>query len=286
MENLKLNKKEFILDIVIIFIGCLIASIGINFFLANAKLLSGGVAGIALIIEYLTGFQTGYTTFLINIPLFILSYKKLSKRFTLYSIIGATSLSITLVLTSNISYILNINDVLLYCIFGGMLTGLGFGIVFLRNGSTGGIDIVNIIIRQKYPNLNIGTISLGINAIVVLLGAFFLDLPKALYTLICILIQGMVLNYVIKGFTSKKLMLILTEKEDQVISYIIKDLHRGVTTLKAHGEFTNCDRRMLYCLVTNRQYVELRTAILNVDPKTFISVLDVSEVKGKGFTNL
>ena len=90
----------------------------------------------------------------------------------------------------------------------------------------------------------------------------------------------------LKGFSSKKLLLILTEKEDEIINYIIKDLHRGVTTLPARGEFTDSNKRMLYCLVTTRQMIELKSTILSIDSKAFISILDVSEVKGKGFTNL
>ena len=99
-------------------------------------------------------------------------------------------------------------------------------------------------------------------------------------------VQGMVLNQVLNGFSSKKLMLILTEKESDVINYIIKDMHRGVTTLQARGEFTDTDKRMIYCVVTTRQMIELKSRILAIDSMAFISMLDISEVKGKGFTNL
>ena len=206
------NKKKFTLDIIFIFIGCLIASLGVNLFLTHARLLSGGATGIALIIEYLTGFQSGYTVFLINIPLFFLSYKKLSKKFTLYSAIGMVSLSLSLIITKKLSSLFVINDILLYCIYGGILCGVGYAIVFLRNGSTGGTDIITMLIRKKYSNFNIGSLGLCLNSIIVIIGAIFLGFPKALYTLISILIQGIVLNKLIGGFSSKKLMLILTNK--------------------------------------------------------------------------
>lgn len=285
MDFLK-RHSNFILDMILIFIGCFIASIGVNLFLTHAHLLSGGATGIGLIIEYLTGFQAGFTVFLVNIPLFILSYKKLSHRFTLYSAVGMTSLSLSLIITRPFSALIDVNDILLYCLYGGSLCGIGYGIVFLRSGSTGGTDIITMLIRKKYSNFNIGTVSMLLNAIIVIVGAFFLGVPKALYTLISIFTQSIVLDRVLKGFSSKKLMLILTDKEDEIINYIIKDLHRGVTTLQARGEFTDSNKRMLYCLVTVPQMIELKAKILAIDPMTFISILDVSEVKGRGFTNL
>ena len=284
--NLIKKNKDFILDVVIIFVGCFIASIGVNLFLSHAKLLSGGATGIALILEYITNFPSGVSVFLINVPLFLLSYKKLSRTFTLYSAIGMTSLSISLLLTKQFSTIIQVDDILLYCLYGGALCGIGYGLVFLRNGSTGGTDIITMLIRKKHSNFKIGSVGFSLNCAIVLLGALIFGLPRALYTLISIFTQGLVLDQMLKGFSSKKLLLILTEKEDEIINYIIKDLHRGVTTLPARGEFTDSNKRMLYCLVTTRQMIELKSTILSIDSKAFISILDVSEVKGKGFTNL
>lgn len=284
--NLIKKNKDFILDVVIIFVGCFIASIGVNLFLSHAKLLSGGATGITLILEYITNFPSGVSVFLINVPLFLLSYKKLSRTFTLYSAIGMTSLSISLLLTKQFSTIIQVDDILLYCLYGGALCGIGYGLVFLRNGSTGGTDIITMLIRQKHSNFKIGSVGFSLNCAIVILGALIFGLPRALYTLISIFTQGLVLDQMLKGFSSKKLLLILTEKEDEIINYIIKDLHRGVTTLPARGEFTDSNKRMLYCLVTTRQMIELKSTILSIDSKAFISILDVSEVKGKGFTNL
>ena len=284
--NLIKKNKDFILDVVIIFVGCFIASIGVNLFLSHAKLLSGGATGITLILEYITNFPSGVSVFLINVPLFLLSYKKLSRTFTLYSAIGMTSLSISLLLTKQFSTIIQVDDILLYCLYGGALCGIGYGLVFLRNGSTGGTDIITMLIRQKHSNFKIGSVGFSLNCAIVILGALIFGLPRALYTLISIFTHGLVLDQMLKGFSSKKLLLILTEKEDEIINYIIKDLHRGVTTLPARGEFTDSNKRMLYCLVTTRQMIELKSTILSIDSKAFISILDVSEVKGKGFTNL
>lgn len=279
--------KATILDVLFIFIGCIISSLGVNLFLSHAKLLSGGATGIALILEYTTGMPAGIAILIINIPLLIISYKKLDKSFTLYTTIGMLSLSISLMLTKPFTNLINLqNDMLIFCIYGGVLCGIGYGLVFLRNGSTGGTDIITMLIRKKYSNFNIGTLSFSLNLLIIILGAFIFGLPQALYTLISLFIQSIVLDRVLKGFSSKKLLLILTNKEDEVINYVIKDLHRGVTSLLAEGEYTHDKKKMLYCIVTARQMILLQNIVRQIDPTSFITIIDISEVRGKGFINI
>lgn len=275
--------KHMILDFFIIFIGCVIASLGVNLFLVNAQLLSGGATGIALILQYLADVPSGITVFIINIPLFFVSYKMLNKRFTLYSAVGMISLSVSLMITKPLSHLVKVDDILLYCIYGGVLCGLGYGLVFLRNGSTGGTDIITMVVRKKYSNFEIGKLSFAINCIIVFIGALIFGLPKALYTLISMFVQGTIIDKVINGFNSKKLLLILTEKEQEIIEYVIKDMNRGVTSLIAEGEYTHELKKMLYIAVTSSQMIHLKNKLLRIDPKAFITIIDVSEVNGKGF---
>jgi uncharacterized membrane-anchored protein YitT (DUF2179 family) len=272
-----------ILDFIIIFLGCIIASLGVNLFLVNAQLLSGGATGVALILQYLSEIPSGISVFIINIPLFFLSYKMLSKRFTLYTAIGMISLSVALIITKPLSHLVKVEDILLYCIYGGVLCGLGYGLVFSRNGSTGGTDIITMVVRKKFSNFEIGKLSFAINCVIIFIGALIFGLPKALYTLISIFVQGAIVDKVINGFNSKKLLLILTEKEDDIIQYVIKDMNRGVTSLIAEGEYTHKLKKMLYIAVTSSQMVHLKSKILRIDPKAFITIIDVSEVNGKGF---
>ncbi|WP_045144093.1 YitT family protein [Clostridium butyricum] len=277
-----------IFDVLIIFLGCIIASLGVNVFLSHAQLLSGGATGLGLLVEYTTNIPAGITLFLINIPLLAVSFKKLSRSFTIYTTIGMLSLSISLMITKPIASAINIDglDLLLYCIYGGVLCGIGYGLVFLRNGSTGGTDVVTMLIRKKHSNFNIGSLGFSLNVIIIIIGAFIFGLPQALYTLISLFIQSIVLDKMLKGFSSKKLLLILTKKEADVINYVIKDLHRGVTSLLAEGEYTHDRKKMLYCIVTARQMVELKNTIYHIDPSAFITIVDISEVRGKGFMNI
>lgn len=281
-----LKNKNFILDMIIIITGCFISSLGINLFLSNAKLISGGVTGIALTIEYLTDLPSGITVFILNIPLFFTSYKFLSKRFTTYTAIGMISFSLSLIITKPLSSLVNVNDILLHCIYGGVLCGIGGGLVFCRNGSMGGTDIITMVIRKKYSNFEIGKLNFSFNIIIVLISSMIFGLTQALYTLISMFVQGSIVDKVINGFTSKKLLLILTEKEHDIINYVIKDMHRGITSLMAEGGYTGSKKRLLYVAVTSAQMISLKRKILNIDPKAFITIVDVSEVNGKGFQTI
>ncbi|MBE6063346.1 MAG: YitT family protein [Clostridium butyricum] len=280
--------KANIQDVIIIFIGCLIASLGVNIFLSHAQLLSGGATGIGLLLEYTLNIPTGITVLLVNVPLLLISIKKLNKSFTIYTTIGMLCLSLSLMLTKPWAALISIDglDILLYCIYGGVLCGIGYGLVFLRNGSTGGTDIVIMLIRKKYSNFNIGSLSFSVNILIILTGAYIFGLPQALYTFISLFIQNLVLDKMLLGFNSKKLLLILTKKETDIINYVIQDLHRGVTSLVAEGEYTHDRKKMLYCIVTRRQMIELKNVVQRIDPSAFITIVDISEVRGKGFINI
>ena len=285
MKDLFKN-KSFYVDVVVIILGCFISSLGVNLFLSNAKLLSGGVTGIGLILQYLWNIPSGITVFILNIPLFIVSYKFLSKRFTIYTAIGMISFSTALMLTKPLSSLVQVDDTLLYCIYSGVLSGIGYGLVFFRNGSIGGTDIITMVVRKKYSNLDIGKVGFGFNLIIVTLAAFIFGLPKALYTLLSMFITSTILDKVLNGFTSKKLLLVLTEKEEDIITYVIKDMHRGITSLMAEGGYTHNQKKLLYIAVTTSQMISLKNRILRIDPKAFITIIDVSEVKGKGFQSI
>jgi uncharacterized membrane-anchored protein YitT (DUF2179 family) len=229
--------------------GTLMSAIGINMFIVHAKLLSGGVSGIALIIQYLTKFPAGYTIFLLNIPLLILSYKKVNLRFTIFTIIGTVSLSLFLVLTYAIKNILHINDPLLLSLYGGVLNGLGMGIVFSNHG-----------------NFEIGHISFIVNFFIVAIGAIFFGLTSALYTLVSMYITSYMVDKTIKGFNRQKMVLVVTDKVEEVSKEIM-------TTLK----------KVLYSIVSLTQLPQLKFIVHQIDENAFISILDVAEVHGKGF---
>lgn len=284
MEIKQHINKENGKNITLIILGTFIAAIGINVFLVNAKLLSGGVSGITLIIQYIFKIPAGYTVFAINIPLLYLSYKKMNRKFTLFTVIGTISFSIMLIITTPLKNLIYINDPLLLCIYGGILVGVGIGMSFSNHGSTGGFDIVAAILKKKNENLDIGKITFWVNCVIVIIGAFIFDIKSALYTLVSMYITSYMIDKVVKGFNRDKLILIITDKEEEISKEIMVNLRRGVTFLLGEGAYTNKSRKVLYCVLSLSQLPQLKQMVRQIDENAFISILDASEVEGKGFT--
>ena len=284
--DMKIFNKDNLVDVSFIILGSFIGSIGVNMFLIHAKLLSGGVTGIALIFQYLFKIQAGYTILILNIPLFIISGYKLNKKFTVYSMIGTLTLSLSLIFTHPVANILNINDNLLYCLYGGVVCGLGYGLVFAHNGSTGGFDIISMIIRRKYTNFNIGKITFIVNLLIVSISSLIFGLPSSLYTLIAMFITSLVLDNVVKGLGQKKLVLIITEKEKEIADIIMTRLHRGVTNIYGEGAYTKKQKKILYCIIPLSQLPELKAIVKTNDNTAFLTIADASEVEGKGYNNI
>lgn len=276
-------KKREVTNILGILTGSIICSLGINLFIVKANLLSGGLSGISLIIQYLYKFPAGYTILILNIPLLLLSFIKIDRRFTLYTLIGTLTLSLSLILTKDLQSLIPITDPLLLCIYGGVINGFGLGVVFSNNGSTGGLDIVSALIKKKYEYFDIGTIGFIINLIIVSISSFVFSLSIGLYSLFAMYITSYFIDKVIRGFNRKKLLFIISNKEEEISNSIMKELNRGVTFLYGEGAYTKEEKRILYCVVSLNQVPRVKELVKELDEKSFISIMDVSEVEGHGF---
>ncbi|MTI70678.1 MAG: YitT family protein [Firmicutes bacterium] len=278
----RLISKEMLKRLLGVIIGTLILSIGINTFIIPHKLLAGGVAGIAIILKYLTNIPTGIIVFLINIPIFILGTKKIDKNFAFISLVGMLSLSGFLVLTEPLSNVTRINDILASAIYGGLFTGLGTGIIFRMRASTGGTDIVSIILKKQFE-ISVPSLLFSMNVVIVLVGSFISSYVLAIYTLIGMFISSTVANKLLTGLDTKKLLLIVTKHEDKVSEAIIDEINRGVTFLDGAGAYTRKRRKIIYCVVTKRQLAKVKKIVEDTDKNSFMSILDTSEILGHGF---
>ncbi|MCQ1531055.1 YitT family protein [Lutispora saccharofermentans] len=283
IDRLYSSKFKYLIMMVFILLGGAISGISFNAFIMPHKLLSGGVSGIALIINYLTGISPGLLIFVINIPVFLLGYKFVDKEFIILSLIGMSSLSFFIDAFSFLRGMHIIDDIMLSSIYGGILNGIGMGIVFRNRASQGGIDIIAVIIK-KYMSINIGSTSLTINFIIVTIASFIYGLKPALYTLITMYIASQVLDKVQQGFDIRKQVMIISDKEDEVVKEIIKRLHRGVTYLDGEGAFTGNKKRVIYCIVTLNQLAKLKQIVREIDSKAFMAVSNTAEVLGRGFS--
>lgn len=283
IDKLYNSKLKYPVTVIVILLGGLICGISFNAFIMPHKLLSGGISGIALITNYLVGINPGILIFLLNIPIFILGYKFVDKEFIILSLIGMSSFSVFIDVFSFLRELYLVDDIMLSCIYGGILNGIGMGIVFRNRASQGGIDIIAVIVK-KYFSINLGSTSLIINLIIIAIASFIYGLKPALYTLICIYVASQVVDRVQQGFDIRKQVIIISDKEEEVVKEILKRLHRGVTYLEGEGAFTGNRKRVIYCIVALNQLAKLKQIVREIDPNAFMAVSDTAEVLGRGFS--
>lgn len=276
------KKEKTFRRIVFILLGSLISALAINMFIIPHNLISGGVGGIAIIIQYLSGIPSGVFILIFNIPIFIIGLKEVDRDFIIFSLIGTLSLSGFLIATGSVSKLFKLDDVLLSSVYGGVMSGIGLGIAFKNRGSQGGTDILAVVFKRRM-GINIATVSLAMNILVVAVGAFISNVETALYTLVSMYITSQVMDRVIEGFERKKMIFIVTEKEKEVSNGIMQEIGRGVTFFYGEGAYTGDSKKVLYCIVTSRQLSRTMKIVEDIDPQSFISIVDTAEVQGHGF---
>ena len=266
----------------VIIIGMFISSIGTNVFLRPAHLLSGGVTGIAVAVNFLTGLNVGLLTFLINIPIFIIGFMYLEKEFCITSLINMILFSFILGITQQLGHIIVINDLFLQTIFGGVLTGIGAGIVFRTKSSLGGTDIIGAILKFK-KNIPMKNTGLTSNLFIVLLGGSLFGLNIALYTLVDMFLNAYTMNIAKDALNEQKQVMVISERSEEIAEEIMERLIRGVTFIEAEGAYTKEKKKIIYCIVASNEIPKIKEIVLKYDKKSFISVNNIDEVKGKGF---
>jgi uncharacterized membrane-anchored protein YitT (DUF2179 family) len=212
--------------------------------------------------------------------------KKLNKRFTLYSTLGTLSLSLFLVLTQHLTSIISVHDTLLLCVYGGILTGTGHGLAYANHGSEGGMDIVIMLVKKKYDSFDVGQLGFIVNCVIVFLGMLLNGIPIALYTLMSMYISGVVTDKLIHGLSRKKVLLIITDKEQEICDYIAAYKYHGVTILEGKA-LTGNERKVIYCIIHISRLPTFKFGVQKIDNNALISIVDASEVDGRGFnTNI
>ncbi len=276
--------RSIVLQYTGLFIGSLIMSLGLVFFLIPAKIAPGGVSGIAIVLHYLLFLPVGIMMLVFNIPLFLLGLKILGKKFGPRTLFSFVSVSL---ITDFFDKILHVqgatSDPLLTSIFGGVILGIGLGIVFRFQGTTGGSDIVGQIIA-KYSNMTIGTAILLVDFFVIsFAGLAFHNINLALYGFISLYFSSKVLDLILDGFDYARSFYIISEKQDEIIAVITKELGRGGTELKGSGFYTRQTRNILFTVVERKEVSKVRNLIRDIDPKAFVIIANVHEVLGEGF---
>lgn len=272
----------FLKDIILIIIGCVLASFGTASFLVPAKLSSGGFAGIATIFYYFFEFKIGTVIIILNLPLFIYSYFKFGKIFTIKSVFATITYS---KLIDWFDYInIYINDKFLACVYGGILVGLGIALVLKGGASTGGTDLVAKIALEKQIKAKISSIVIVIDIFVVSLNIIaFKALEIGLYSFISIWIIGKMIDLLFEGINYSKTIFIITKEYEKISNYLNRELERGTTFLYAENGYKKTNTKIIMCVCNRYDVEEVKRTSKNIDPNAFIIITDAREVYGLGF---
>ena len=284
---MKEKTRGIIIEAIGLILGCLSISIGINMFLAPHTIAPGGLSGLSVVISKLTGFSVSTVMIVMCIPLVICSVKILGKKDSIKTLIGTVTLSLMIKLTSGLSTISATEDPLLAAISGAIFLGAGIGIVFSVDGSTGGTDLIALMINRIFPSIPLSKCLTFIDGMVVLsAGIANRNIETGLYSAIALFVVIKMVDVIISGVDHSKAFMIITDEEEKLREAIFNDIKRGVTVLDARGGYTNRDKNILLVVVQKKQEVHLKKLIKRVDSKAFIIVSDVHEVLGEGFKEI
>ena len=263
--------------------GCALFAFGFNMFLEPNGLNAGGISGLSMVFVHFTRIGSiGIVTAVLNLPLFAAAGMKIGKRFFLQSLIG---MALNAVFLDTFALIpIPQTEPLVGALYGGVLCGVGLGIVFAAGGSTGGSDIIVRLLKLRWKNVPIGTISICFDLVVALLtGIVFQDISRTLYSGVAIFVSGQVVDAVVYRFDYSKVALIVTQKYDAVAARIGNELGRGATLLHAEGCYTHQETKVVLTAVKRQQLADLKQLVVEIDPDAFIIVQEAHQVLGDGF---
>ena len=282
MKINKENIREFFKKIFSITLGAFIMSIGISVFLVPSKISAGGVSGISTILYLKTGVPLGVSYFLINVFLFVWGFGTLPKKSLVYTIYATFISSVFLTFAER--FAVSFDDLIISSIYGGALTGVGIGIVIVNGASTGGVDLLSVILNKKFPGFSVPLIILISDIVIVTLSAIvFGDYSLILYSFPALFATNKVMDYVMDGVNFAKAVYIISEKYQEISHSIIHTIQRGVTGMYTKGMYSGRDKVTLMCIVKKREVHKVKEIVRKADPKAFVIIADVTEALGEGF---
>lgn len=267
--------------------GSAVYAIGFQFFMYPNSIVSGGIVGIAMLINHFTRFPVGVMTIIFNIPLFIVAWRHFGLDFLVGSLVGM-AVSSAFVDIFAVTGIVLTHDAMLASIIGGVIKGAGLGAVYYVGATTGGMDIVAKMIRMKFPHLNFGTIILVLDAVIIAAYAVILGkYESAMYSVIAMFVVSKVIDLALYGIDNSLICYIISENSEELIRDIISGhIRRGVTVLEGQGAYSHNTKHVIMCVIKRTQIAELRMIVKNVDERAFFVVSDAKNVFGNGFENI
>lgn len=285
-----INRKrmqKLILDGLFYAAGTLLYAVAVNVFVDPANLVPGGLTGIGLVLQYLFDFPVGMAMIALNIPLFLIGWRALGRSFFWRTAVCTLLVSVFIDLTAPFLPAYNGDDRLLAALFGGLLSGAGLGLIYLRDATSGGTEIVARLLEIRFPSIPIGRLLMLVDAVVILIGAFVhKDVDGVMYAAITVAVTAVIIDRMLAGMDAGKALMIQTNHPQEVTAAIFEKLDRGVTKLEAKGGYSGEERPILLCAVRNAEFHELQQVVAHCDPEAFVIVLRADWVYGNGFRML
>ncbi len=284
----KVFSKKWFIDYTLIIVGSFILAAGFVLFITPYKIVPGGVYGVSIVLHYVLGTPVGLMALAFDIPLTIIGTKILGPRFGMKTVVAFV---LTAFFNDGLTYLYGYEplvhgDALLSSIFGGLFLGVGLGLIFKSKATSGGSDIIAMII-SKFTHLPVGQLMILVDSTIVLLGLIvFKDWKIPLYSLIVIFITGKVLDTILEGMNYDKVLFIISDKFDEIGEKIIHDLNRGGTFINGKGMYNQQEKQVIFTVVNRREVTILQEYIRRVDPNAFVTVLNSNEILGEGFKSL
>ena len=282
---MKINFKNFIKESIGMIVGCILISVALNMFFSPHTIAPGGLSGLSVVLSKVSGLSVSAIMLIMGIPLIFFSIKILGTKNAIKTLIGMLLLSLCISLTSSLSQVSVTDDVLLAAITGAILLGLGLGVVFSVDGSTGGTDLIALMINKAIPSIPLSKCLVCIDGLVVMSsGIVNKNLETALYSAISLYVIVKMIDFIISGFDYSKCFIIITNEEEKLKEAIVNDIKRGITILDGRGGYTDSSKSVLIVAVNKKQEVHMKKLIKNVDKNAFIIVSKAHEVFGEGLS--
>ena len=277
---MKLFRNAEIKNALYIIGGLFFANLAFIVFLIPNNIAAGGFTGIGQLVNSATGLPVGTVSLMLNVPLFLISMKNLGLRFGVRSLIATIAFSLLLdVIQPDILF----QDHLLAAVYGGLFSGLGFGLILRGNATTGGTDMLASLIHRLCPRIRVSWGIFIVDGLVIVASAFVYDMVSAMYALICIFLCNLVVDFVLEGPNASHSFFIISDKSEEIAKRIMSELERGVTGIDATGMYSGQKKQVLLCVVSRLETTRLRRIVFSTDSRAFLISSKSSETFGEGF---
>lgn len=266
--------------LVLIFIGSILFSLGLEAFLVPNQIIDGGIIGISIILSHLLEWNLGIVLFILNLPFLVIGYKTIGRSFALYTLYAVSIMSLGTIFFHHLEPVTS--NPLLAAIFGGIIMGIGVGLVIRFGGSLDGTEIVAIVLSSNKP-ISVGEVVLFFNIFILGSSGFVFGWENAMFSMISYFVIFKMIDLVIEGLDETRSIMIISNQSEEIASAILTKLGRGVTYLHGEGAYTNDKKKIIFCVITRLEEAQLKSIVENIDPECFITIGHIHEVKGGRF---